>query len=88
MPPRPQGIFREGDADDSFSLATDKDREKIRTQQEKADKAARAAFEAHQVGGRAGGRAVWMKASFFGILFVWGIVSCYPRGAADGTSRP
>ncbi|GAB4813067.1 hypothetical protein N2152v2_000113 [Parachlorella kessleri] len=43
-----QGIFREGDDSENFSLMTEKDREKIRRQQEKADKAARAAFEAHQ----------------------------------------
>jgi ATP-binding cassette subfamily F protein 3 len=42
-----QGVFRESDTDD-FSLMTDRDAAKIRRQADKAEKAARAAFEAHR----------------------------------------
>lgn len=43
-----QGVFREMDSDEDFSLMTEKDAAKIKKQKEKAERAQRAAFEAHQ----------------------------------------
>jgi len=43
-----QGVFKEGEEDDSFSLMSDKDQAKIKKLQEKQERQARAAFETHQ----------------------------------------